>query len=157
MLHPKGVSMLDALDTLVAKQEIADVLYRYCHAVDRIDPELGAMIWHDDGLARYDGIFEGTGPEFMEFVFEQHRNCDATSHQLTNMLIEVEGDRATSESYVTACIRAVGVDIVVRGRYIDTWSCRAGEWRIDERRYTNDITQVVPVADPGPTTADPAD
>ncbi len=115
--------MPGAVDTLLAKQAIADVLYRYCHAVDRIDPELGAMIWHDDGLALYEGIFEGTGAGFIEFVFEQHRNCDATSHQLTNMLIEVEGDRATSESYVTVCIRASGVDIVVRGRYIDSWSC----------------------------------
>ena len=81
--------MSGAVDTLLAKQAIVEVLYRYCHAVDRIDPVLGAMIWHDDGLALYEGIFEGTGAGFIEFVFEQHRNCDATSHQLTNMLIEV--------------------------------------------------------------------
>ncbi len=148
--------MAGAVDTLLAKQAIAEVLYRYCHAVDRIDPVLGAMIWHDEGLALYEGIFEGTGAGFIEFVFEQHRNCDATSHQLTNMLIEVEGDRATSESYVTACIRASGVDIVVRGRYIDSWSCRAGQWRIDERRYINDITQVVPVGNRDKPTAEPA-
>ncbi len=152
------VSMSGAVDTLLAKQAIAEVLYRYCHAVDRIDPVLRAMIWHDDGLALYEGIFEGTGAAFMEFVFEQHRNCDATSHQLTNILVEVdvEGDRATSESYVTACIRASGVDIVVRGRYIDSWSCRGDRWRIDERRYVDDITQIVPVGDRGLPTAGPA-
>jgi hypothetical protein len=139
--------MTDGLDTLLAKQAITEVLYRYCHAVDRIDPVLGSQIWHEDGLALYDGVFEGTGPGFIDFVFEVHRNCDATSHQLTNVLIEVDGDRAESESYVTACIRAGGVDVIVRGRYIDTWSCRSGKWRIDERRYTNDITQTVPVGD----------
>jgi hypothetical protein len=141
--------MSDQLDTLLAKQAITEVLYRYCHAVDRIDPELGAQIWHEDGLAHYEDIFEGTGAGFIDFVFEQHRTCDATSHQLTNVLVEVDGDRAQSESYVTACIRTLGIDIVVRGRYIDTWSCRAGNWRIDERRYINDIMQVVPVADAG--------
>jgi hypothetical protein len=141
--------MSDGLDTLLAKQDITEVLYRYCHAVDRIDPDLGGQIWHEDGMAFYDEIFEGTGAGFMDFVFEQHRNCDVTSHQLTNILIEVDGDRADSESYVTACIRAVGVDVIVRGRYIDTWSCRAGKWRIDERRYTNDIMQILPAGDTG--------
>lgn len=38
-------------------------------------------------------------------------------------------------------------DIVVRGRYLDRWSCRDGEWRIDERRYENDLTQVIPAND----------
>jgi SnoaL-like domain len=139
--------MSDELDTLLAKQAITEVLYRYCHAVDRIDSDLGSQVWHEDGIARYEDIFEGTGSGFIDFVFEQHRNCDATSHQLTNILIGVDSDRAESESYVTACIRAFGLDVVVRGRYIDTWSRRAGQWRIDERRYTNDIMQVVPVGD----------
>jgi SnoaL-like domain len=139
--------MTDGLDTLLAKQAITEVLYRYCHAVDRIDPELGAMIWHEDGLALYDGIFEGTGTEFIDFVFAQHRNCDATSHQLTNVLIDVGGEKATSQSYVTACIRTSGVDVIVRGRYLDTWSRRKGTWRIDERRFTSDLMQVVPVGD----------
>jgi hypothetical protein len=139
--------MTDELDTMLAKQAITEVLYRYCHAVDRIDPDLGAMIWHEDGLAHYEGIFDGTGAEFIDFVFALHRGCDATSHQLTNVLIEVEGERATSESYVTACIRAFGVDVVIRGRYVDIWSRRAGAWRIDERRYTNDINQIIPIGD----------
>jgi hypothetical protein len=142
--------MSDGLDTLLAKQAITEVLYRYCHAVDRIDPALGSQIWHEDGLALYDDIFEGTGTGFIDFVFEIHRNCDATSHQVTNILIEVDGDRAESESYVTAHIRAEGVDVIVRGRYLDTWSCRSGTWRIDERRYTNDIMQMAPVVDSGP-------
>ena len=71
-----------------------------------------------------------------------------TSHQLSNILIVVDGDTATSESYVHACIRMDENDIVVRGRYLDTWSRRDGEWRIDERRYENDLTQVIPVNEP---------
>ena len=139
--------MSDGLETLLAKQAITETLYRYCHAVDRIDPDLGAQIWNEDGLAHYGEIFEGTGAEFIDFVFDQHRSCDVTSHQLTNILIEVDGNRADSESYVTACIRAFGVDVTVRGRYMDTLSCRSGVWGIDERRHVDDIMQVVPVGD----------
>lgn len=141
--------MTDELDTLIAKQAITEVLYRYCHAVDRIDPELAAQVWHEDGLAHYDGIFEGTAAGFFDFVFEAHSHCDATSHQLTNILIEVDGDSAVSQSYVTACLRTAGLDRIVRGRYLDRLSCRAGKWRIDERRYVNDISQTVPAEEPG--------
>ncbi len=139
--------MSNGQETLAAKQAITEVLYRYCHAVDRIDPDLGSQIWHPDGLAHYEGIFEGTGSGFMAFVLDSHRKTDATSHQLTNVLVDVDGERATSESYITACVRAGGTDVVVRGRYSDTWSRRAGEWRIDDRRYRHDIVQMIPVAD----------
>lgn len=149
--------MANPLETLAAKQAITEVLYRYCHAVDRIDPDMGSKVWHPDGLAHYEGIFEGTGQGCMDFILESHRGTEATSHQLANVLIAVDGDRATSESYVTACIRAGGTDLVVRGRYSDTWSCRAGEWRIDERRYRHDIVQMLAVGDQTlPTTDAPA-
>jgi hypothetical protein len=143
----RGLPMSDDLETLVAKQAITEVLYRYCYAVDRMDPDLGSRIWHQDGLAHYEGIFEGTGAACIDSIFEQHKMCDATSHQLTNMLIEVDQERASSESYVTACVRAGNIDVVVRGRYMDTWSRRAGEWRIDERRYRHDIVQIIPISE----------
>ena len=141
--------MGDTLDTLIAKQAITETLHRYCYAVDRPDPTLGAKIWHPDGMAHYGPkIFEGTAADYLKQVFELHRLAKGTSHQLTNIMISVDGDRATSESYVHACIRMEdGNDIVVRGRYLDTWSCRGGDWRIDERRYENDLTQVIPSSD----------
>jgi SnoaL-like protein len=79
----------------------------------------------------------GTG--LPEFVFEQHRRADATSHQLANVVREVQGDRATSDSYVTACIRTGGHDITVRGRSSDHWLRRSGPWRINERRYATTL------------------
>jgi hypothetical protein len=142
----KGRGLPESLETYAAKQAITEVLFRYCHAVDRIDCDLASRIWHPDGVAHDEDVFEGTGTGLMEFVFEQHRKADATSHQLANVLIEVQGDRATSESYVTACIRSGGYDITVRGRYSDRWSCRSGRWRIDERRYRHDIVQLVPAS-----------
>jgi hypothetical protein len=40
--------MIDGLDELVAKLAITEVLYRYCHADDRIDAELAGQIWRID-------------------------------------------------------------------------------------------------------------
>jgi hypothetical protein len=136
---------MDALARMQAKQDILEVLYRYCYAVDRIDPSLLSKVWHPGALAHYGDFFDGPAGECMERVLESHRACEGTSHQVTNAIIDVDGDRATSQCYVTACVRAGPADVIVRGRYSDRWSMRGGEWRIDERSYTQDLMEMIPV------------
>ena len=136
----------DPIADLVAKQAIREALYHYCVAVDRIAETARWLVWHRDAMAHYEEIFDGPATSLMTWIFETHRSCDATSHQISNMLIHVAGRSASSESYVTACIRAGDADVVARGRYLDSWSNRDGVWRIDERRYRNDIMQVTPAA-----------
>jgi hypothetical protein len=135
--------MADALGELLAKQAITEALHSYCHGLDKFDRGL-ADIWHADGTANYEGIFEGTGTGFLDWVWPVHEGCDKTSHQVTNILITLDGDRATSETYVTAALRMGDSDAVARGRYMDTWSCRDGRWGVDHRRYQTDIQQFVP-------------
>ncbi|MCU1379182.1 MAG: hypothetical protein JWN29_2165 [Acidimicrobiales bacterium] len=135
--------MSDPLEELLAKQAITEQLHRYCHGLDRFDRDL-ADIWHPGGTASYAGIFEGTGAGFLDWVWPVHEGFEATSHQVTNILIDVHGDRATSETYVTVCLRAATTDIVDRGRYVDAWSRRDGTWAIDERRFIGDIQQILP-------------
>jgi hypothetical protein len=138
----------DAITALIAKQAITEVLHRYCYAMDRNDAELGYSVWHPDGTAHYEGMFEGTGREFVDFGQGGHREAfDGTSHQVTNIMIDLDGDdRATSETYVTAACRIKGTELVylIRGRYQDMWSRRAGEWRLDARHFETDLWQVVP-------------
>ena len=136
---------------IAAKWDIAEVLYRYCRSMDRIDADLGYTVWHDDGTAHYSGLFQGTGREFIDWVCELHRPMVATSHQVTNMLIEVDGDAAVSEAYVTVRLRTRNsegelTDIVGAGRYLDRWSCRDGRWAIDHRNYVSDVSNSIPVA-----------
>lgn len=137
--------MGDTTADLPAKQAITEALYRYCVAVDRIDEATWWRVWHPDATAHYEKMFDGSATSLMTWIFETHRSCEATSHQVSNMLIDVDDKAATSESYVTACIRAGDNVIVARGRYLDSWSSRDGVWRIDERRYRNDIMQVTGV------------
>ena len=142
-------AMSDPMAGLAAKHAITEALSRYCVAVDRIDEEAWWQVWHRDARAHYEEIFEGPAANLMTWIFETHRACEATSHQVSNVLIDVDGPVARSESYVTACVRAGGNDIVARGRYLDVWSSREGAWRIDERRYRSDIIQVIPVTATG--------
>ena len=139
--------MPDSLEDLAAKQAITEALHSYCHGLDRFDRAL-ADIWHEGGIANYEGIFEGTGAGFLDWVWPVHEGFERTSHQVTNILIDVNGDQATSETYVTVCLRGAEVDIISRGRYHDRWSCRDGRWGVDERGYTDDIQQTLPRALP---------
>jgi hypothetical protein len=135
-----------AVDDLVAKQAITEVIYTYCRALDRMDLELAHTVWHPDGTADYGAsMFQGTGAGFIDWVWVQHAAMFGHSHQITNILIDVDGDRAGSEAYVTAALRLPSdgeqaVEIVSRGRYVDTWSRRDGRWAIDHRRFAEDFT-----------------
>jgi hypothetical protein len=136
----------------LAKQSITEALHRYCVAVDLIDEHTWWQVWHHDATANYEEMFEGTASDLMTWIFEAHRGCERTSHQLANVLITIEGTSATSESYLTACVRANGSDVVVRGRYFDSWASKDGgsTWRIEERRYRGDLLHTVPVVSAEP-------
>ena len=140
-----------AIDDLVAKQAITEMIYTYCRALDRMDLELAHTVWHPDGTADYGAsMFQGTGAGFIDWVWTQHEAMFAHSHQITCVLIDVDGERAGSEAYVTAALRLAAdggqaVEIVSRGRYVDTWSRRDGRWAIDHRRFVEDFTSTYPV------------
>ncbi|GIN14292.1 hypothetical protein J26TS2_41590 [Shouchella clausii] len=144
---------LDRLNELVAKQEINEQLYAYCRGMDRIDNELAKNVWHPDGRVDYGDTFKGTGEEFVEWVSEQHRHLQVTSHQITNILIEVKGRKAFSESYVTMAGRIKRGDKIyeqrARGRYLDRWSYRNGRWAIDDRQFINDFANITELSDAG--------
>ena len=138
------------IETLVAKQAITEVLYQYCRGLDRMDRELALSVFHDGSTADYGPMFSGTGAEFVDWVWTAHEGLDAHSHQITNVLIHVTGDRATSEAYVTVALRSKPVDgeifdVVDRGRYLDRWARRDGRWAIEQRRFVEDFQAIYPV------------
>ena len=132
---------------LADRQEIADLVYRYCRAVDRLDIPLGHSIWHEDGVADYgETVYRGPGRGVIDHICAQHRHALHHSHQVSNIIIELDGDRAGSESYVTATLRVRSGDqlkqITVWGRYIDEWSRRNNRWGLDRRLSIRDFDEV---------------
>lgn len=139
------------LQSLLDRDAIRDVLSRYCRGLDRMDRPLADTVWHPGGTALYEGIFEGTGAGFLDWVWEAHANMDRHSHQITNVLIELDGDRATSEAYVTVVLWTrpdadkKQLELVGRGRYLDRWERRAGEWGIVHRLHLLDMSSAFPL------------
>jgi SnoaL-like domain len=128
------------------RQAITDLLYRYCRSMDRLDAELGYSIWHDDGTADYEGFYQGSGRGFVDAAMSMHAKLLTHSHQITNIVIDLAGDRAASEAYVTATLRTNRREqlrqLTVWGRYIDSWSRRNGRWGIDARYQVNDFNEI---------------
>ena len=133
------------VEIVLAKQEIRDVLSRYCRGLDRMDKEMTYSVWHDDGTALYYDMFEGSRNGFVDWVWELHESMQCHSHQITNVLTEVDGNAAVSEAYVTVVLWTLAdsqgkqMEIVGRGRYLDRWSRRQGRWAIDHREYVADM------------------
>jgi hypothetical protein len=149
-------SMSDRVGRLLDKQSITEQLYRYCRGVDRMDRALTRACWHVDGTADYVGMFRGSADALLDWVWNVHGGMQAHSHQLTNILIEFQGDRAASETYATVVLRTRGeaaLDIFVRGRYLDRWSRRDGVWAIDHRVHVPDHATTLPVPDRAPAEA----
>ncbi|MER5787305.1 nuclear transport factor 2 family protein [Streptomyces sp. NPDC001980] len=135
---------------LAAKQEITEVLYRYCRGLDRMDRALADTVWHPDGTADYGPSYRGSAAGFLDFVWPYHAQLAAHSHLVSNALVEVDeaAGTAASEAYVSVWLRtrpADGhvTDLFHRGRYVDRWSRRAGVWAIDHRVYVGDLYREV--------------
>ena len=96
--------MNDALQRLIDKDEIRDVLLRYARGIDRMDVELfRTVFWEDGGFE--DGIVEGPARDFIpSLVGETVRTLfAATQHFISNVRIDVEGPAlAFTESYFLA-------------------------------------------------------
>ena len=145
------------LRELAAKDAIREQIYNYARGLDRMDRELALRVWHPDGTADYIGAYEGTGAGFVDWVWPRHETMNAHSHQITNVLIEVDGDTAVSESYVMASLHTQptadsATTLLVRSRYADTWSQRDGRWAIDHRIAITDFRSASEAAGPGEPT-----
>lgn len=136
----------DAIRTLLDERAIRDVLARYCRGLDRMDKQMAYAVWHEGATAFYDGIFEGSGRGFIDWVWQAHAAMERHSHQITNVLIELAGDRANVESYVTVVLwtrpdaNGRQKELVGRGRYLDRFARRQGRWAIEHRVHLLDMS-----------------
>lgn len=129
------------------RQAITNLIYRYCRSVDRLDIPLGHSIWHEDAYADYGtDYYQGPGKAVIDLICKNHLHCLHHSHQISNILIDLDGDRAGSEAYCTASLRMMQdgklMQITVWTRYIDRWSRRDGRWGLDKRTTIRDFDEV---------------
>lgn len=134
---------------LQAKQSITEVLYRYCRGLDRMDKALALSVWSPKAIVDYGATFRGKAAEFVDVAWKIHGELESHSHQISNILIEVDLDTntASSESYVTAALRSkndagLSEQLTVRARYLDNWVLLENRWAIDKRLVIHDFSDI---------------
>jgi ketosteroid isomerase-like protein len=135
--------MDEALARLIDERDIVRQLHNYCRAVDRCDLALGLGVYHDDATVDYGTMFQGTGHEVIRYIIASHAYLRNHLHRITNIIVEVDGDRAGSETYVDARFRltqeGAEMEMFTRGRYVDRWEKRDGRWAIAQRTYVHEM------------------
>ncbi len=156
-----------AFQELVDRQQISDVIHRYCRAADRLDIDLFKTVFWDDGVYE-GGPADGPASAFIPaLIGDVVRNMFVVSHHaVSNILIELDGDVAHAETYLVAYhlshptpesraaligrenAEAAGyaddqvIEFILGARYIDRFERRNGDWRIAKRKLVPEWNQV---------------
>lgn len=130
------------------KQEIAEIVLRYCRGVDRLDYDLIRSCYHDGAVDHHTG-FDGDADAYVEWLRGVLPRLGGTMHMVANQLIEVDGDTARSESYGLAHhwgepFTDTSRNFTSAFRYVDRVERRNGVWRIAERWAVREWTRAVP-------------
>jgi hypothetical protein len=130
---------MDPLRSLTDKQEIAELVIRYSTALDGCDWDLLKQCFVDDPVFDADGYPPITDFETIrDSVSMALGGLDASQHYVTNIAVELDGDRASVVSYLQAQhVRAsAGIEpnFLVAGIYRDDVVRTPNGWRFSHRR-----------------------
>jgi hypothetical protein len=134
-----------ALQAVVDKSVLQDLVLTYCRACDRRDFALVRTLYHDDAIDDHGRMFRGSPDEFVKWLPTAMGQFEATVHSITNSLFAIDGDRAEGEHYTVAYHRGHPPDaqeVIVGGRYLDRYEKRQGVWKFLHRSLVLDWAQV---------------
>ncbi len=132
------------MSVLEEKDAIRDLMTRYCLAIDAGRYEEWAQCFTEDGI--FDSPILGTwqGWDALRAFTTKYREWtgDAQSrHCVMNILIDIQGQTATAESYLLLTHAAQGkTELVISGRYEDRIEKVGDQWRFKERKVCPDTS-----------------
>jgi ketosteroid isomerase-like protein len=137
-----------ALDRMLARDAIRDILARYARGIDRADGALLKSCYFDDAIEEHGSSFTGRAHDYVDAAIPKVRNMGVMQHLLGNCHIDLDGDRAYVETYVWTFLRVErdgrSWDTYTGGRLHDRFERRNGEWKIAHRRTVFDWNRDTP-------------
>ena len=137
----------DALRALQDRIEIEELLHRYAEMVDRRDWAQMNRIFALEATIDYTSTGGQKGPfrETLAWLDRALESWPINLHVIGNVIIEIDGDVATSRCYFHAPMGRETEDgqfiITNAGRYLDKLIRTADGWRIVERVCEQTIMQ----------------
>lgn len=140
------------LEKLIAKQTITELIYKYPRALDRGDREMLMSLAHPGAKMRFGTRDFPNWEAYVDWLIKAHDEMLGNNHRISNILIEVNGDRAVSESTGTATLLVpkegnpnLYEERWMHSRYLDKWSRKNGKWALDGRHTVSDYRRVLDV------------
>lgn len=119
---------------------ITALVHEYAYRLDAGDLDgVAALFEHAElGSTRHDRRYRGAreARTIYDNVIIHDDGTPKTLHQLTNVTVQVEGDRATARSYFTVLqVARLGLHPILAGEYRDRFERVDDAWRFTERIF----------------------
>jgi len=152
----------DAMATLVAKEEIRELVLLYSRGVDRKDIDLLRSLYTRDATDDHGAHYSGGVDGYLAFLERSVPHMHYSGHHVCNHLISVDGDQGEGEVYALAYhIVPDGKGGMVEDfqfvRYIDRYRRDNGRWRFAARVVNFDVRNIRPVPAPAAPMPTPLD
>lgn len=137
--------MDQALQTLIDKDAIRELVLLYSRAIDRKDVALLRDLYTDDATDSHGDSFDGPASAYCDFIERSLPYMPYSGHHACNHLISVDGDEGNGEVYALAYHVIPNRDggqeeDFMAVRYIDNYRrCQDGKWRFSRRVVTYDL------------------
>jgi hypothetical protein len=138
------MSLEARIDRIEAQTAVADLIHAYARAVRRDEPEQVAALFVPEGTfevrsghpdkADFTVRSRFESPEALVVFLVTQKGGPHPVPLIHNLMVEVDGDRATANSMMAAPI--YGTDKEVFGEYHDSFVRRDGQWLFSARIYT---------------------
>jgi len=141
----------EALQLMLDKMALHELVQNYCRAVDRRDYALLESVYHPDSIDDHSPMFKGSGPEFVRWVPSSVERFELTQHVIVSASFVVDGTIAEGECFIVAYHlrkQEPQRETIAHGRYLDRYEKRDGVWRIARRSVIYEKDRIDPV-DPG--------
>lgn len=134
-----------ALQQLIDREAIRDLVLLYSRAIDRKDVELLRDLYTEDATDSHGDSFDGPAEGYCDFIEQSLPYMPYSGHHVCNHMVNVEGDEGNGEVYALAYHVIPGKDgsreeDFMAVRYIDNYRrCADGKWRFSKRVVTYDL------------------
>jgi ketosteroid isomerase-like protein len=137
---------MDTLQYLADRAEIEQVYYLYCEAIDTKQFDRLVGVFTEDTVGDYRAVPGKLLIEDRAALLKNMWNnlgpgsfCGQTHHNVTNIRLRVDGDRAESWAHYYAvhegALDYAGQLYVMWGEYHDQWARTPEGWRVKVRGY----------------------
>ncbi len=140
-----------ALQQLLDKQAILELVNAYCQASDRHDHARLRSLYHDDAIDDHGPFFKGLAMAFIDQLPQIQAPMQILHHNITttNIALDTSADPvcyAEGEIYVLAYHQVATddgpIDLLIGGRYLDKYEKRDGQWKFSYKAVLADWATV---------------